>query len=85
MTINLALYTADHERRDQARLAIGQLEAVHKFLQPLPGQDDIMACARDAIADVISDIQGEIDILTDRIGDERGYPFHAPPFGGAHG
>lgn len=72
MPDNLALRTADHERRDLFRGLQARWEADIKSLTVPPNEDDTGSFMRLMLADLISDAQGEIDELTDRIGDERG-------------
>ena len=74
--------TADQERRIALRTLQERWEADIKTLTPAMGETDRYSFMRDMLADLISDAQGEINDLTDEIGDERGHEYKAP-FGGA--
>ena len=70
MPDNLAVQTADHDRRDLFRTLQSRWEADIKSLTPALGEADTTSDMRAMLSDLISDAQGEINRLTDEIGDE---------------
>ena len=64
------MQTADHDRRDLFRTLQSRWEEDIKSLTPPKGETDTTSFMRDMLSDLISDAQGEINDLTDRIGDE---------------
>ncbi len=73
MPDNLATQTADHDRRDMFRRLQARWEEDIAALHPAMGETDETAHLRDMLSDLIADAEGEINDLTDTIGDEIDY------------
>lgn len=62
--------SSDHERRDLFRTLQTRWEEDIKTLTPAQNEPDQTSFMRDMLSDLIADAQGEINDLTDNIGDE---------------